>query len=851
MHLPPGMGSLLFTALSLAAAVRTVTVVPGDHYQAGWSRRLLLGGHWREAWNTPIEVPVLDLDSFDGGLTPDRQGGGLETAHLTFKSKSGRKWVFRWVDKNPKRSLPPDLAHGWIGDLAQDLTSSSHPGAALIVAPLLEAAGVFHATPQLMIMSDDPGLEEFRKEFAGILGTMEERIEHRIPRVDKVEDTLSLFERLDGRHDERVDARDYLRERLVDLLVGDWDRHIGQYRWVRIEGVWRTVPRDRDAAFSRFDGAFPSLMEYYGKQIVGWGDTYPPIDKITFSGRFTDRRFLVSLDRAEWEEVTADLVGKLTDAAIAHAVRQLPPPMFAAGGEGLERALRSRRDLLANASRDFYRLIAHDVDLHGTTGDEDVEVRRNGDGSVTVAIAARGEDSAYFRRTFAPDDTSEIRLYTNGGHDRVVEKGNGTDAIVLRIVSPPGTSELVDTSPQRSATEVYAPLPPVPLSPVELKALEEKDPQVQERRRYEVSRDWGHDALFFPELSYDSIRGLVFGTYLQRTSFGFQREPFASQMSFGAAWSTALNRPRLEYGADFRTRSPVRGLLYVAYSGLEQAEFFGSGNEALRNSRLASNGFYDAVQTQFIANPMLEVPLFGVLRARAGVQFKHVWSVNRTGLIGQLLPEGSDGMSIGSAQAGLAVDESSGAYPARRRVTAHLTASVAPGIFSNPAAFAKLRGAISAVYGTHVLTNVELKAELAGERNFGTYPFFEAAFLGGTTTRPPLDLTGASIGNRLRGYDLNRFAGDAAVVANTELNLEIGKYTAFLPLRYGVWGLCDVGRVYLDGERSSKWHTGVGGGLWVGLFASSSFISLAGSLKAAMVRSDDGLSFYVTTAFGL
>jgi hypothetical protein len=248
---------------------------------------------------------------------------------------------------------------------------------------------------------------------------------------------------------------------------------------------------------------------------------------------------------------------------------------------------------------------------------------------------------------------------------------------------------------------------------------------------------------------------------------------------------------------------------------------------------------------------MLEVPLFGVVRARAGAEFKHVWSVDRTGLIGRLLPEGSGGMSSGSAQAGLAVDQSSGAYPFQRRLTARLTASVAPSIFSNPAPFARLRGSVSAVYGTHVLTNVEVKAHLAGERNFGTYPFFEAAFLGGTASRTALDRTGAPEGNLLRGYDLSRFAGDAAVVANTELNVEIGKYSAFLPLRYGVWGLCDVGRVFLDGEQSSKWHTGVGGVVWFGLFASSTFLQLAGSLKAALVRSDDGMSFYLSTGFGL
>src|SRR2546426_11420508 len=61
--------SALIAAICLAAgaaaaaeveAPRTVTVAAGARYQAGWLRRLLLGDHWREVWDTPVEVPVLE-----------------------------------------------------------------------------------------------------------------------------------------------------------------------------------------------------------------------------------------------------------------------------------------------------------------------------------------------------------------------------------------------------------------------------------------------------------------------------------------------------------------------------------------------------------------------------------------------------------------------------------------------------------------------------------------------------------------------------------------------------------------------------------------------------------------------
>ena len=332
---------------------RTVTVVPGARYQAGWLYGFFLGEHWRDTWTTPVQVPLLDLDAFDGGLRPDRLAGGMETVNLHFKSGNGNTWAFRSVDKEPGRTLDPDTRDSWIGDLFQDETSTAQPYGALMVPPLLDAAGVLHTTPQLAVLPDDPRLGEFH-QYAGMLGLLEERIERGLEEATMVSDTLTLFQRLEDRGDERVDARAYLRARLIDILVGDWDRHVFQWRWARFEKdgerLWEPIPRDRDQAFSRFDGVVPSVAEYYTKQLAGFAPGYAPIDKLTFSGSYTDRRFLVALDKKDWEAVTSEVVAKLTDTVISEAVHRLPPPLYEKDGADLEKSLRSRRDALAEAS---------------------------------------------------------------------------------------------------------------------------------------------------------------------------------------------------------------------------------------------------------------------------------------------------------------------------------------------------------------------------------------------------------------------------------------------------------------------------------------------------------------------
>src|SRR4051794_16440184 len=91
-----------------AADAPVQVVTPGPGYGAGWFARTLLGTQWRDVWTTPIEVPVLDLHGFDGGLQASRRGGGLQTRNLRLKSGNGRTWAFRSVDKDVSGLLDAD-----------------------------------------------------------------------------------------------------------------------------------------------------------------------------------------------------------------------------------------------------------------------------------------------------------------------------------------------------------------------------------------------------------------------------------------------------------------------------------------------------------------------------------------------------------------------------------------------------------------------------------------------------------------------------------------------------------------------------------------------------------------------
>jgi hypothetical protein len=312
-------------------------------FGTGAVRRLVLGGHYRELWNTTIKAEVLDLGRVAGGLTPYREGGGAQTLSLRFRGADGFTYVFRGLDKDPTKRWPEELKGTVAADLAEDQMSALHPGAALVVAKLLDAAGVLHITPRLVWMPDDPRLGQYRERYGRMLGLFEERPakgDTRVPGLEgarEIADSEELFEELEKGPQHQVNARSFLAARLMDLFVGDWDRHPEQWSWARFDDGairrWEPLPQDRDWALTRLDGLAVAIGRGIDPRHVSFGDDYGSIVGLVLSGAALDRRLLSGLPRPVFDSTAAELVRRLTDAAIDSAVAAMPPEIYEMNGE--------------------------------------------------------------------------------------------------------------------------------------------------------------------------------------------------------------------------------------------------------------------------------------------------------------------------------------------------------------------------------------------------------------------------------------------------------------------------------------------------------------------------------------
>jgi outer membrane translocation and assembly module TamA len=123
----------------------------------------------------------------------------------------------------------------------------------------------------------------------------------------------------------------------------------------------------------------------------------------------------------------------------------------------------------------------------------------------------------------------------------------------------------------------------------------------------------------------------------------------------------------------------------------------------------------------------------------------------------------------------------------------------------NKEAFDQLGGNVS--FFTDFLWKrfIVLATSVGADRNYGNFVFPQAQYLG--------------FRQNLRGYRFQRFAGRARVYNNAEVRINLGiRNFYFFKGPVGLLGFHDMGRVWVNGENSDKWHRGYGWGLWVAPF---------------------------------
>jgi hypothetical protein len=846
------------TGLADSPSANTKTEAIQPLYRGRAIHRFLWGDDYRDLWTAPIRIEVLDLQTTAGGLKPLFRVGGQQTKGLALKGKDGRDYTFRSIDKDPTELLPDDLRDTWARALVQDQMAASHPASFLVVDSLMVAAGILRTEQRLVILPDDPALGEFRKDFAGVIGQFFEfagAISDKNPGFQGATEVLKhkdFYARILADAKDRPDARAFLKARLFDILIGDWDRHRDQWRWVKLPGqdLWQPMPDDRDQAFSRYDGLVLGLVRERVPILQTYKDHYPKLTGLTWNGWEQDRELLAGFERPVFQEVAAELKSAITDAVIDKAAHAMPNEYFKRDGARLIHDLKGRRDGLLEAANRFYEHISDKVRIYLTDGPDYVEARHQENGDLEVKVWRRGADGnpagePWYHRTLLAAETREAQVYLRKGQDKVVTLGPPR-GVLLRVITE--GQDVVDDS-KGGGTQVYdrSNSQLVKGPGTDLDTREYKPPPPPKNAPWVPARDWGRDTFVAPWVSYGSDLGVFLGAGIDSLAFAFRKEPYANRHVLRAGWSFGESTYRADYQGEFRFENTKASFGLGAYaSGIETLRFFGFGNETSDRGNAASD-FFKVRDQQFSLTPVVTLPLAGPLTFSLGPTLKYSSTThkNDVALINQVQPYGYGGFGEIGATGLLELDtrQSSGRNPrgvairtmGYPRGGAHLTVrgQVWPKAWDVKDTFGSVDGS-AAVYltpGSEKAPTLALR--VGGRKVFGTYPFFEAAYLGSGTPTDEL----------IRGLNRERYAGDSAVFGNADLRIYVSRFRIFLPGEWGIFGFGDGGRVYLEGESSNKWHYSVGGGLWFAWLDRSNTVSFS------FARSEGRNAGYVKAGF--
>ena len=826
--------------------------------------RALFGAGYRDTWKARVEVPVLDIGDVEGGLVPVKRGGGLQTTSLRLQGDK-HQYNIRLLEKSGLAQVPVPLREGAVGDVVLGLRSAQTPYGVLVANPLEEAAGIITSGAQIVYVPDDPRLGRYRETFAGRVGLFEIRADDDMSDVPGFEGITSVVsaqkvrEEMAEDQDHRIDQEAYLRARLFDILIGDWDRHADQWRWAAFEPVeldstltgdeatrgkvYQPIPRDRDFSFYGIGGLTGSIVSVLDKRLHRFGDGFGSIKGATSNGFPQDRRFLNRLDADAYQRAARALQTSLTDEVIDEAVRRLPAAAYALKGEEWTRVLKSRRDRLGRVAADVYRIQADVVDVIGSNERELFEVVHRGD-ETDVAVYSykkRERGAELYRRTFLRTDTDEVRLYGFAGRDRFEVSGEG--GVFVRVIGGGGEDEVAVTA-RGASTKVYDAVGGMTAEETAGAALIFRDDA--EVNRYDPHEYMPSDIKYIPSVGYNATDGAILGAGVQYLLPGFRLRPYGATHTVYANVATATGG--LAGGYVGRMRHAV-GEFDLDVDALASTpryvrNFYGLGN--------ASPEIDGATARVNIARAQFDALLGGLVgqgvRLTAGPTVRYadagLDSAQAQLAAFQQIPDNELRPQVhAGALARLSVSTTDEVLNPRQGLRLDAHGAYRAGLTADSPAYGSLGGSAAAYLPLSFAPQFTVALRGGADHRFGDYPFYDAAVIGGATA--------------LRGFRRERFAGRTAAYGNAEARVKLFNLTTYvLPFEVGALGFADAGRVWYgsddlqcpgggdaclpDVDGDVGLHVGYGGGLWIG--ALDRFL-----LNATVGQSDEGTLF----TFGL
>jgi hypothetical protein len=794
----------------------SVRVAINTSYQAiSPFHKIIAGKNYRKEWGTPVNLKVFNIKKENGGYKIKSIGGGKQTKTLRLEDKSGQEWVLRTVDKKPEGTVPELLKTNVHQRIMKDMVSAEHPYGALMVPPLADAALVVHSEPKYYFVPDDPALRTFRETFANKVCLLE--IHEPTSEESETKSTAKVVNKLLEDSKNHVDQETVLRARLLDMMIGDWDRYFDQWRFgvsdTGIGKLYFPIPRDRDNAFFYSDGLFVRALSIAAlPYLQGFRKHFPNIKWFNWEERNFDRLFMNNLDEKGWKRIIKKFQTDETDSVIEQAVAQLPPEIYSLDKKKIAPKLKSRRDLLSKAGLRYYRFLSKEVNVVGSNKSEYFKVFNKNDSlQITVYKRKQSSDSSsvMFDRIFDAKTTKFINLYGLNGEDLFEVTPNADSRIKLRIIGGKGKDTFNISGKVRNSIYDFKSDNNYLEHKSNTKNYISTDPNVN---RYDIS-GFNYNSYRLPllNITFNEEDRFLMGVGYSLKTYGFRKDPYSTYQRLTSLFSFKKHAYQLKYVGEFN--QVINNYDIVANADLFNSvlnNFFGLGNETKKEEGNKFN-FYNVRYNYLSGDLMLRKRFHNLAELIFGGSYYQYWNHyndNNGKILAQPSLVGLDSANIyndklyAGGKINIIIHNVNSDLLPTRGVYWNTELTSLFGLNKNSRQITKITSDMTVYASFKDPTNLVTVLRFGWGHIFSeNYEYFQALNLGEN--------------NFLRGFRKNRFSGKSLAYQSTELRLKLFESKSYIvPGAVGLVAFNDIGKVWVKDETSRKWHDSYGGGFY-------------------------------------
>ncbi len=808
-------------------------VEKSDFFKSFW------GQHYRDVYGTKVTAATALLDTLYGGLEVVRPGGGHQTRSLRLVTKDGKEYNMRALKKSAVQLLETTTFNGIDAekyfsntvpeDLILDFYTAAHPYGAFAIPKLAKAAGVYYTTPELYYVPKQQRLGKYNEDYGNQLYMIVERpaeeYENRksFGYPDNVESTDDLLEKLREDEDHTLDEATYIRARIFDMLIGDWDRHSDQWRWSEFEDEGEKlqfipIPRDRDQVFANFDGSFLNLLRKLAGSVNQFGIYNEDIKDVAWfnkAGSKLDRALIKRSDKSVWMEEAKKMQQAIDEEILDNAFKDLPMEVQDTTSSEIKKSFLKRKENLVHIVERYYQEFIKFQMLTGTDKDDHFVINRQPNGKTQI-IAYRIKDGekgdVLFDRVFNSEETKEIWLYGLDDDDVFEVNGVAEKAILIRLIG--GQDDDIYNISEGKKIVVYDNKD----DEVEIKnkgGARFKTTNIYEANSYDYTKKKSSTSTISLETLYNNDTGVSLKASYTNDKFNFIKNPYSKRTNISLDYNFQTTGFDIDFLKGFAAVVNDFNLVIDGrYTSLDYTEnFFGFGNETI-NPEDDLGLSYNRIQMERIHGGLaLEK------ETDYGSFFQLKLNLNTLKLINNesnfLLDAAPEEYTLRSYFAVPEVTYSYKNYNADYFPSKGMFFSATVGGIDNLKSN-DITGFLksSVLFYNSLLSNNRLVLETGASTHLqvGDRPeFHQTATLGAKTG--------------LRGYREGRFKGFNSFLGKSDLLYTFQPIkTALFPVTVRIRGGYNIGRVWVKRDTSEKWYDAYGGGfdiLWTNAIVGS------------------------------